>query len=120
MTWTYDDCEAYEAELDERVAARVYGVRRDEPCVYGHFDCATFERGPCANETMSREYALELLSARAGAERYAEGLRSPHFYAPLASGAVARRWAREEARAAARMSLRPYRAFYLGVARGQL
>jgi hypothetical protein len=33
---------------------RVYGRERPYPCEHGHFDCATFERGPCAGETLDR------------------------------------------------------------------
>ena len=49
--------EQWLAEVDAKVAEQVYGVERPEPCVHGHFDCATVERGPCANETMAREFA---------------------------------------------------------------
>lgn len=51
---------------NDELLERVYGVQRDEPCVHGHFDCAEYERGPCANETYAR-----LLAA---SERY-EGER---------------------------------------------
>ena len=59
--------------LDVEIADEVYGPdahgrQRDEPCVYGHYDCAYFERGPCANETMSRRMAAEM--ARRGLEGY--------------------------------------------------
>ena len=37
-------------EDDEQLLELVYGVERDYPCTYGHFDCAEYERGPCANE----------------------------------------------------------------------
>ena len=39
---------------DEELLERVYGVERIYPCVHGHYDCATVERGPCAEETYAR------------------------------------------------------------------
>ncbi len=44
---------------DEDVLEEVYGVERNEPCVHGHFDCATVEGGPCANETYARKLAAK-------------------------------------------------------------
>lgn len=46
-------CPPGEAE-DENLLESVYGVEREEPCVHGHFDCAEYEGGPCANETYAR------------------------------------------------------------------
>lgn len=38
-------------ELTEAIVDAVYGVgERNEPCVEGHFDCATSYHGRCANE----------------------------------------------------------------------
>lgn len=49
-----DEKEKAESEDDEELLDKVYGVEREYPCVHGHFDCAQYERGPCANETYAR------------------------------------------------------------------
>lgn len=41
-------------ELGELYVEIVYGVDRPNPCVHGHFDCATVEGGACANETLAK------------------------------------------------------------------
>lgn len=47
---------------DQEILAEVYGVERRQPCVHGHFDCATYERGPCANEEYARRLAAKAVS----------------------------------------------------------
>jgi hypothetical protein len=42
-------------EQAEALIEAVYGPEREEPCVHGHFDCARYKRGPCANEEYARE-----------------------------------------------------------------
>jgi hypothetical protein len=39
---------------NEELLERVYGRTREDPCIHGHFDCAEYERGPCANEEYAR------------------------------------------------------------------
>ena len=34
-------------------AFRLASAPTDEPCRYGHFDCATVEHGPCSGEALS-------------------------------------------------------------------
>jgi hypothetical protein len=48
-----------EPEDDEELLDKAYGVCLDRPCVHGHFDCSTFERGPCANERYARLLAAK-------------------------------------------------------------
>ena len=62
-------------EDNEQILEEVYGVARDYPCVHGHFDCAEFEGGPCANET----YARKLAEAEARAEERRDEIEA-EFY----------------------------------------
>jgi hypothetical protein len=47
----------------DELLERVYGVTRDYPCTHGHFDCAEYEGGPCANETYARLAAEPVVRA---------------------------------------------------------
>lgn len=41
----------------------------EQPCKHGHFDCALFEGGPCANEEAARKFEQHLATIKLFGER---------------------------------------------------
>jgi hypothetical protein len=45
--------------MARRWLAMFHDCRDKKPCKYGHFDCSTFERGPCCDEVLALHPDLE-------------------------------------------------------------